>query len=57
MQLTRDDIKNISSIKEEPAWMLEFRLNSFDYFSSCEEPKFGPKLDIDYIILINKKIL
>ena len=48
MQLTRDDIKAISSIKEEPAWMLEFRLNSFEYFKSCEEPKFGPKLDIDY---------
>ena len=48
MQLTKEDIKNISSIKEEPLWMLEFRLKAFEYFNSCESPKFGPKLDIDY---------
>ena len=48
MQLTKDDIKTISSIKKEPTWMLEFRLKSFDYFNSCKEPNFGPKLDIDY---------
>ena len=48
MQLTKEDIKNISSIKEEPLWMLEFRLKSFDYFNTSKEPSFGPKLDIDY---------
>ena len=34
MKLTSDDIKNISSIKEEPSWMLEFRLKSFEYFQN-----------------------
>lgn len=48
MQLTKEDIKNISSIKEEPLWMLDFRLKSFEYFKKCEDPNFGPKLDIDY---------
>lgn len=48
MKLTREDIQNISTIKEEPKWMLNFRLNSFDYFTQCEEPNFGPQLDIDY---------
>ena len=48
MKLTRDDIKQISSIKEEPAWMLEFRLNSFEHFIKTNEPNFGPKLNIDY---------
>lgn len=48
MKLTVEDIKNISSIKEEPEWMLEFRLNSFKYFLQSEEPNFGPKLNIDY---------
>ena len=48
MKLTRDDIKNISTIKEEPEWMLEFRLNSFEYFKQAKEPNFGPKLKIDY---------
>ena len=48
MKLTREDIKKISTIKEEPQWMLEFRLQAFDYFKESEEPNFGPKLDIDY---------
>ena len=48
MKLTREDIKNISSIKNEPSWMLDFRLNSYEYFINCLEPSFGPKLDIDY---------
>ena len=48
MKLTVDDIKNISSIKNEPEWMLDFRLNSYNYFIDCVEPNFGPKLSIDY---------
>ena len=48
MKLTKDDIKNISSIKEEPTWMLDFRLKSFEYFKQAPEPSFGPKLKIDY---------
>lgn len=48
MKLTKDDIKQISSIKEEPTWMLEFRLNAFEYFSKAKNPNFGPKLNIDY---------
>ena len=48
MKLTKDDIKNISSIKEEPSWMLDFRLKSFDYFINAKEPNFGPRLNIDY---------
>jgi Fe-S cluster assembly scaffold protein SufB len=48
MKLTVEDIKNISSIKEEPYWMLDFRLNSYECFVNSLEPNFGPKLDIDY---------
>ena len=48
MKLTSEDIKNISSIKEEPSWMLEFRLKSFNHFINAKEPNFGPKLKIDY---------
>lgn len=48
MKLTKEDIKQISSIKEEPSWMLEFRLKAFEYFQKAEEPAFGPKLNIDY---------
>ena len=48
MKLTKDDIKNISTIKEEPEWMLEFRLKAFEYFKQSKEPNFGPKINIDY---------
>lgn len=48
MKLTIDDIKEISSIKGEPLWMLDFRLNSYNYFINSLEPNFGPKLNINY---------
>ena len=48
MKLTKEDIINISSIKKEPSWMLDFRLNSYEYFINSDNPNFGPKLDIDY---------
>lgn len=48
MKLTSDVIKRISKIKNEPDWMLEFRLNCLDAFNKSDNPSFGPKLDIDY---------
>ncbi len=46
--LTEKIVKEISEIKKEDKWMLDFRLNSFRYFLSCPNPSFGPKLDIDF---------
>ncbi len=37
-------VKEISSIKNEPKWMLEFRLSSLSSFFRKEIPKFGPDL-------------
>ena len=48
MKLTRDVINNISKIKNEPEWMREFRLNSFECFSKLENPNWGPKINIDF---------
>ena len=49
MKLTRDVIKNISKIKNEPDWMREFRLKSYDSFMELENPKWGPDLSgIDF---------
>ena len=48
MKLTRSVIKEISNIKNEPEWMKEFRLKAFECFNKFPEPKFGPKLKIDY---------
>ena len=39
---------NLSKKKNEPEWMLNFRLKSLDAFHNLDKPKFGPKLDIDF---------
>ena len=48
MKLTREVVNEISNIKNEPNWMREFRLNAFECFSKFEQPKFGPKIKIDF---------
>ena len=48
MALDAKKIKEISKIKNEPKWMLDFRLKSFEHFASSLDPMFGPELDIDY---------
>ena len=48
--LNEDIIKMISSKKEEPGWMLEWRLKAFEYWKKMIEPRW-PKLEypaIDY---------
>ena len=47
-RLSEELIKEISNKKNEPEWMLEFRLNSYRKFLELENPKFGPKLDVDF---------
>ena len=48
MKLTKEIVKKISNIKNEPKWMLDFRLKSLETFLKSSNPSFGPKLDIDY---------
>lgn len=48
MKLTKEVITEISNIKNEPKWMLEFRLKALDVFNNIEMPKFGPSLDINF---------
>ena len=43
-------IKAISEQKEEPKWMLDYRLKALEFFNSKDLPKWGPdlnKLDIN----------
>lgn len=47
-KLDENTIKEISKIKNEPAWMQEFRLKSLKKFEELGMPKFGPVLDIDF---------
>ncbi|MDO4394503.1 MAG: Fe-S cluster assembly protein SufB [Mycoplasmatota bacterium] len=48
MKLTRDIVEKISSIKNEPEWMRDFRVNSFLYFDKAKDPDWGPKIEVDF---------
>ncbi len=48
MKLTRNIVNKISDIKKEPKWMREFRLNSLDTFLNSDDPKFGPKIKVNF---------
>lgn len=42
--LTEDTVREISRIKKEPEWMLEYRLKAFKKFQEMPMPNFGPSL-------------
>jgi len=46
--LDREKVIEISKAKQEPKWMLDFRLQAFATFEKLENPTFGPKLNIDF---------
>lgn len=47
-KLDRDFIIQLSEKKNEPSWMKDFRLQSFQAFETLEQPKFGPIIDINF---------
>jgi Fe-S cluster assembly protein SufB len=42
--LNREVVENISRMKGEPEWMLEFRLKALDHFQKRPMPNWGPTL-------------
>ena len=52
--LNEDIIRMISSLKEEPEWLLEFRLDAFRKWQAMEQPHWGhldlPEIDYQDII-------
>ena len=48
MKLDKKKIIEISTMKKEPKWMLDFRLKSFEKFKELTNPTFGPELKIDF---------
>ena len=47
--LTEDIVREISRVKEEPEWMLDFRLKSLATFNKMHMQEWGPDLsDIDF---------
>ena len=41
-------VRQISAIKEEPEWMLEFRLEALKIFNSKPMPEWGGDIDLDF---------
>lgn len=41
-------VTQISSMKNEPAWMLEFRLKSLEIFNSKPMPRWGGTIGVDF---------
>ncbi len=46
-KLTKEFIIELSEAKNEPKWMLDFRLKSYAKFLELDNPKFGPLIDLD----------
>ena len=46
--LNEEFIINLSKSKNEPKWMLDFRLKSYEAFKKLDNPSFGPKIEIDF---------
>ena len=58
--LTPEIIREISAQKNEPEWMLEFRLRSLETYYQLDLPPWGPnliELDIDNIVTYVKPIV
>lgn len=43
--LSEETVREISKMKQEPEWMLDFRLKAFHAFEKMPMPSFGPNLD------------
>ena len=42
--LNREVVENISRMKGEPEWMLDFRLKAYEHFMKRSIPTWGPDL-------------
>lgn len=47
-KLSKEFIVELSKAKNEPSWMLDFRLKSYEKFLELENPKFGPLIDFSF---------
>ena len=46
--INKSKVIEISKFKDEPKWMRDFRVNSYNTFSELSYPSFGPELNIDF---------
>lgn len=58
-KLTKEKVIELSRLKKEPRWMLEKRLQGFEWFKKLDLPDWGPdlsKLDLDNVIWYSSPI-
>ena len=53
--IDKEKVKQISNIKNEDEWVLNYRLESFDLFNKLDLPTFGPKANMDFNKIIYYK--
>jgi Fe-S cluster assembly protein SufB len=46
--INEKNIRKISKLKNEPKWMTDFRVESYNKFIELPQPAFGPDLKIDF---------
>lgn len=46
--LSEASVRNISAIKGEDSWVLDYRLNGYRSFVSQDMPKFGPEINLNF---------
>ena len=46
--ISKNKVIEISKFKNEPKWMRDFRVNSYNTFSELSNPSFGPELNVDF---------
>ena len=46
--INKSKVIEISKLKNEPKWMRDFRVNSYNTFSELSNPSFGPELNVDF---------
>ena len=46
--INKSKVIEISKLKNEPKWMRDFRVNSYNTFSELANPSFGPELNVDF---------
>jgi len=55
--LTKDTVREISQLKDEPEWMLDFRLRAYDIFMKKPMPQWGGdlnKIDFQNIFIMQR---
>lgn len=46
--INKEKVIEISKLKNEPKWMRDFRIKSYEYFEESLEPNFGPEINLNF---------